>query len=107
MSVTSPIMLDDMDYQREDIEAEEKRVQAMKKRYQELNAKIDENKEKAYALGVIPKPTKKKASAKDPPLERGNLRWGIRREVLGQIVVGDMVDQMAEKMAAKSLCLST
>jgi hypothetical protein len=96
--------LEDMDYQREDIEAEEKRLQATKKRYTELSVKIEESKNKAYSLGVIPT---KKGSAKDPPLERGNLRWGIRREVLGQVVVGDMVDQMAEQMAAKSLCLST
>lgn len=107
VSVTSPMTLDDMEYQREDIEAEEKRLQATKKRYTELSVKIEESKNKAYSLGVIPKPTKKKGSAKDPPLERGNLRWGIRREVLGQVVVGDMVDQMAEQMAAKSLCLST
>lgn len=100
-------MLDDMDYQKEDIEDEEKSLQAMRKRYQDLDARIKENKKKAYSLGIIPKPTKKKDSAKDPPLERGNLRWGIRREVLGQMVVGDMVDQMAEQMAAKTLCLST
>ena len=105
MGVTSPMMLDDMDYQRDDIEAEEKRLQAMKKRYQELSVKIEEDKKKAYSLGIIPQPTKKTGSAKDPPLERGNVRWGVRREVLGQMVVGDMVDRMAEKMAAKALNL--
>jgi len=92
-----------MDYQREDIEIGEKEFEALKKRYQDLCAEVEQKKKKLYALGALPMPNKKGAAQDAFTIERGNQRWGIRREVLGRTVVRDMVQQMAEQSAAKEL----
>lgn len=106
VSVSSPMMLDDMDYQREDIEIGEKEFAALKKRYHDLCAEVEQKKNKLYALGALQMPNKKGSAQDAFTIERGKQRWGIRHEVLGQMVVRDMVQQMAEQSEAKELkCL--
>lgn len=97
------MMLDDMDYQREDIETGEKEFAALKQRYHDLCAEIEQKKTKLFALGALALPDKKGSAQEAFTIETGNQRWGTRREVLGQIVVKDIVQQMAEQSAAKAL----
>lgn len=95
---------DDMDYQREDIETEEQTFRDLKKRYHDLTVKIQEYRNCLYGLKAIPLPIEKvftRERPPTPPVERGSLRWGTRREVLGQMVVQDMVDLMAEQSETK------
>ena len=95
---------DDMDYQREDIEVEEQTFQNLKKSYHDLTIKIQELRNCLYGLKAIPPPVKKvfiRERSPTPPIERGSLRWGTRREVLGQMVVLNMVDLMEEQSEAK------
>lgn len=104
VNIKSPMIWDDMDYQREDIEAEQQTFEDLKKRYHYLTVKIHEYRVCLYALKAIPIPVKKVFTRKrppTPPVDRGALRWGNRREVLGQQVVQEMVGLMAEQSDAK------
>ncbi|XP_024365421.1 uncharacterized protein [Physcomitrium patens] len=96
--VTIPKLLDDMDFLREDIDAEEKVVNNLKKQYQDLNFRIEERKKKLFSLGEAPVPAKKFSKNS---IERGALRWGVRRGVFGQNMDTDMEEMMADQMTLK------
>ena len=104
MYIQSPMIMDDMDYQREDIETEQQTFEDLKKRYHELTVLIQKYRNQLYAMKAIPLPVKKvftRERPPTPPIEHGSLRWGQRRVVLGQQVVDEMVDLMAKQSESK------
>lgn len=80
--VTAPALLDDMDFQKEDIEVAREKLKQLKSKYLNLMDKIkkDQHKLSAAVAGVASRPD-------SPPIEPDPLRWGTARTVLGKMVV--------------------
>lgn len=80
--VTAPALLDDMDFQMEDIEGAREKLKQLKSKYLDLMDKIkkDQHKLSAAVAGVASRP-------ESPPIEPNPLRWGIKRTVLGKMVM--------------------